>query len=152
MQNRKTIHGVLFYLSTERPVEIPPRDICLAKGVQRLTRYVPALVGIYNLFYSNSFIPLINHLLDFSWTPRYSTMATVTTFELESYAETARPIEQPFGYNGTEIENVDPQESQIRHGLEPADGGSSAWKLLFGAFSFEAILWGEHKQLSTTGR
>lgn len=27
--------------------------------------------------------------------------------------------------------------------LEPADGGAAAWKVLFAAFMFEALLWGK---------
>lgn len=33
--------------------------------------------------------------------------------------------------------------------LEPTDGGSSAWRLLFAAFVFEALLYGENLEIST---
>jgi hypothetical protein len=71
-------------------------------------------------------------------------MATTTTLELESYTEEPRPSEQQVGNNGIHTEgSINPQQLQILQGLEPVDGGFSAWKLLFGAFSFEAILWGK---------
>lgn len=31
----------------------------------------------------------------------------------------------------------------IQHHIEPADRGSTAWKLLGAAFVFEALLWGK---------
>lgn len=33
----------------------------------------------------------------------------------------------------------------IEHQLAPADGGSAAWQVLWAAFMFEAVLWGEHR-------
>ena len=31
----------------------------------------------------------------------------------------------------------------INQQLKPADGGAAAWKVLFAAFMFEALLWGK---------
>lgn len=46
-------------------------------------------------------------------------------------------------YNDRPAEEIVPnQHSHGHQSLEPADGGSSAWKVLIGAFVFEAILWG----------
>ena len=33
----------------------------------------------------------------------------------------------------------------VEQQLEPADGGAAAWRVLFAAFIFEAILFGEHQ-------
>jgi hypothetical protein len=38
--------------------------------------------------------------------------------------------------------NSQPREADAQS-LERADGGLSAWKVLLGAFTFEAILWGK---------
>jgi hypothetical protein len=69
-------------------------------------------------------------------------MATTTSLELERYPEAPRLDEQQPGNNQIQDSINQPQLQNIQ-GLEPADGGSSAWKLLLGAFSFEAILWGK---------
>ena len=73
-------------------------------------------------------------------------MATATiTVELESYLET-RPSVQHGPTNDVTLQAEGSGRShppQILQGLEPADGGPSAWKLLFGAFCFEAIIWGK---------
>lgn len=70
-------------------------------------------------------------------------MATQTVVELETYLE-AHPTRHQLPDGDVQIEDgVNPHQPQILQGLEPADGGASAWKLLLGAFSFEAILWGK---------
>lgn len=72
-------------------------------------------------------------------------MATRTSLELGNYLETPRSIEQQLERNdGMRHENtINAQQPQQIQGLEPTDGGPSAWKLLFGAFAFEAVLWGK---------
>jgi hypothetical protein len=72
-------------------------------------------------------------------------MATQTAVELETFSE-AHPTQHQLSNGDVQIEdgvNPHPRQPQILQGLEPADGGASAWKLLLGAFSFEAILWGK---------
>ena len=43
---------------------------------------------------------------------------------------------------GDLVEHID-EQGQVGHQLPPVDGGAAAWKVLFGAFVFEALLWGE---------
>ena len=40
------------------------------------------------------------------------------------------------------VEHIE-EEGPLGHQLPPVDGGAAAWKVLFGAFVFEALLWGE---------
>jgi hypothetical protein len=66
----------------------------------------------------------------------------MTSFELESSPRTPGLRIQDFGDNEMSPERRGNSEQHEASGLEPTDGGPSAWKLLFGAFLFEAILWG----------
>lgn len=69
-----------------------------------------------------------------------------TPVELETYPRPSRPWENERG--GDETHNgihTNPQAHETS-GLEPTDGGPSAWKLLFATFAFEAILWGKYMQ------
>jgi hypothetical protein len=43
-------------------------------------------------------------------------------------------------------ENVLGEPANREQSLEPADGGASAWRVLIGAFVFEAILWGKFSE------
>jgi hypothetical protein len=70
---------------------------------------------------------------------------TSTSLELESYPKTSRSEQQEQQNHDKGIEiNINSEQLDVSQGLEPADGGSSAWKLLLGAFLFEAILWGKY--------
>ena len=40
----------------------------------------------------------------------------------------------------------------VEQQLAPADGGAAAWKVLCAAFTFEAVLWGQHKAVCAYGR
>lgn len=65
-----------------------------------------------------------------------------TSFELESYPTMSAREEQQNHDMQIDV-NINSEQLDISQGLEPADGGSSAWKLLFAAFLFEATLWGK---------
>ena len=57
---------------------------------------------------------------------------------------------RPDHINELAIEPVtcgDEQSPLGRHHLPPVDRGAGAYKLLFGAFVFEALLWGKHGRM-----
>jgi hypothetical protein len=68
------------------------------------------------------------------------------SFELESHHPTSAQNEQNYATECEVEENAVNQESNNSQALEPADGGASAWKMLLGAFVFEAVLWGRFNQ------
>ena len=41
---------------------------------------------------------------------------------------------------------------RVEQQLEPADGGAAAWKILWGAFMFEAVLFGKYSVSSRPKR
>ena len=68
---------------------------------------------------------------------------TTTTIELESLPQISRyPTHDEPTRGGERDQNSTSQEFSNSQTLEPADGGSSAWKVLLAAWTFEAILWG----------
>jgi hypothetical protein len=73
-------------------------------------------------------------------------MATSVPLELEVLSRKTTTLADPRS-EGSGNESQDNTNSQPREAdaqaLEPADGGLSAWKVLLGAFTFEAILWGK---------
>ena len=73
-------------------------------------------------------------------------MATAAPLELEILPQKTTTLADPRS-DGSGNESQDNASSQPREEnaqfLEPTDGGLSAWKVLLGAFTFEAILWGK---------
>lgn len=73
---------------------------------------------------------------------------TITSIELESYPRTSRSWTDEQRIDRIYNEPHSSSDQQEINSLEPTDGGSSAWKLLLGAFLFEAILWGNSNSKS----
>jgi hypothetical protein len=73
-------------------------------------------------------------------------MSTSAQLELEvlphKTTTLAYPRSEEVGNESEFQSNSQPREADAQS-LEPADGGLSAWKVLLGAFTFEAILWGK---------
>lgn len=81
-----------------------------------------------------------------------TTRTETVSIELHGWHETeARPTEevsQPQPQPSTpERDNVDAAEINYQQ-LHPVDGGFAAWRLLWTAFVFEALLWGARQILS----
>jgi hypothetical protein len=73
----------------------------------------------------------------------------MASLELENYLGTSRPwAEQDRDGEIDHRSRPGQGPNEINQGLEPTNGGSSAWKLLFASFLFEAILWGERYLVS----
>ena len=72
-------------------------------------------------------------------------MTTTISVELEVLPRQSRTFDSPRPEGRFEAE-VDANNSvgtdPVAQYLAPADGGLAAWKVLLGAFTFEAILWG----------
>jgi hypothetical protein len=73
-------------------------------------------------------------------------MATAAPLELEILPQKTTTLADPRSEGSGNASQAN-SNSQVRETdaqfLEPADGGLSAWKVLLGAFTFEAILWGK---------
>lgn len=68
------------------------------------------------------------------------------TSRSETAAERVQSLEDGNGHgrsHGHEEEDTGPD-------LPPIDRGSAAWRMLFSAFIFESLLWGESKSLACT--
>ena len=71
-------------------------------------------------------------------------ITTLTSIELESY-NARNSVPWIYDHRSDETEtgpHLDLDQHEI-NSLEPTDGGPAAWRLLFGAFLFEAVLWGK---------
>lgn len=63
------------------------------------------------------------------------TVSTEITTAHDAYASSFSPPRDP--------ENESTNGGLINHELAPIDGGLAAWRLLFAAFVFETLLWGD---------
>lgn len=71
------------------------------------------------------------------------TTSIMPSHELENYLGTSQRWAEELNDENYVRTQTSPEHNEINQGLEPTDGGASAWKLLFGSFLFEAILWGK---------
>ena len=74
-----------------------------------------------------------------------------TSVELDNVA-TTRPslhaTEIPQSSGVGQNRDGDEEDPTVAQDLQPADGGQAAWRLLTAAFVFEALMWGEHSNIS----
>jgi hypothetical protein len=68
---------------------------------------------------------------------------TTASIQLGNRNQTSTTIpEQPAQSSNQHRSSSNEPEDVVVQQLEPADGGTAAWRLLIAAFIFEALLWG----------
>ena len=117
----------------------PTATVCCPQRLTRKTRFLPCSAV--------SPIILCTVITTLPLPIMASSGSNTSAVELESYraTEAAPGVTHAFQPNAVISNQNQTEDEGVASQLQPADHGSAAWKLLWGAFVFEALLWGERQ-------